>query len=55
MWKWVWIAVLVTGMASFVLTALVVAVKALPELIDLLRLHRRGGDEGPRVPGAEAT
>ncbi len=43
MWKTIWLVLLVVGMGSFVVTALRVSVRALPELADLLR--ERGKDE----------
>ena len=40
MWKAVWLTLLIMGMASFVVTSLIVSVRAIPELLDLLRQHR---------------
>ena len=40
MWKGIWLTLLIMGMGSFVVTSLIVAVRAIPELLDLLRQHR---------------
>ena len=45
MWKVIWIALLVAGMAGFVITALLVSIRAVPELISLLRQHLEDQEE----------
>ena len=50
MWKTLWMILLVAGMGGFVIAAVLVAVRALPELMSLLG-HSRGSRDGDRRSG----
>ncbi len=47
MWKIVWMTVLVLGMAGFVVTATLVAIRGLPELKSLLGLDDQSRQDPP--------